>query len=155
MARVNLHQTILTAILLSVCSCGTFMGTHNKGWAVYRGVRHDASKISKLGFSCGREWGCLPLLGSTLYTIDVPLSFVADTATLPITIPVSLLRPDLAGQFDLVDSDQALVYQNIIFQEQDGEYTGKDKSNHRELTLRKMASKYQGVFYYEKKRQKI
>ena len=84
----------LTAVV-GMVGCGTYMNLEDrptgyfrpKGCAmkrVYGGTRIDAEWGSRY-FAWNDDW----LFGAMILTIDLPLSFVADTVTLPWTIPMA------------------------------------------------------------------
>jgi hypothetical protein len=89
----------ITFVALSVFSqmgCGTILNFMPKGenqireeigqMRIYGGVVIDAHALSEA------EWVWRKLLTLLFLTVEFPLSLAADTATLPITIPVTLSR---------------------------------------------------------------
>jgi uncharacterized protein YceK len=89
---------VVMALSLVLCGCGTITTFVDAEPAVYGGVRKDISWMTEggPGSSSGPLFqlkegddprGVLILLG--LLAMEPAMSFVADTLTLPITIPVS------------------------------------------------------------------
>ena len=87
---------VIATLFVSLTGCGTVMNLMPKSHAlpkgsgekaVYGGVVFDVATVSEA------EWPWEKLLGILmLLMIDLPLSLGMDTATLPITIPVTLIR---------------------------------------------------------------
>jgi hypothetical protein len=67
---------------------------------IYGGVARDFTAAGRLlehtpSTSSGPFFrACDVALAGSFYTFDVPFSFIADTLTLPVTIPDSLMRQD-------------------------------------------------------------
>ncbi len=87
---------ILAMVVLSQIGCGTimnFMPKVERGqreelgmMRIYGGVRIDAQTLSDA------SWPWQKILTFLFLTVEFPLSLVLDTATLPVTIPVTLSR---------------------------------------------------------------
>lgn len=81
--------------------CGTIInlafGTEQPGahlllkTEIYGGVQVDAGAVHK-GSQWEEDW--LTNILGIMFIFDFPLSFIADTITLPITIPIVLFRED-------------------------------------------------------------
>lgn len=96
MGREAFKAVVIMALVISLAGCGTVLnlmpeshalpkGSGEKG--IYGGVVFDVDTVS------AAEWPWEKLVGIfMLLFIDLPLSVVLDTATLPITIPVTLSR---------------------------------------------------------------
>lgn len=116
----------VVAVLLSM-GCGTVMNVSSPGSPafivgqkkVYGGVRNDAAfgvmALKGVSSNSGDVGGMAASIGlALLATADLPLSAVADTVTLPITIPASLKddsskQPPLPSvQPDLGNADKPL-----------------------------------------------
>jgi uncharacterized protein YceK len=94
-------KTALAASLALLSGCGTIMNFSDKGnGSIYGGVVRDFSETGRLlehtpSSSSGPFLrACDVALAGSFYTFDVPFSFVADTLTLPVTIPAALSRRD-------------------------------------------------------------
>ncbi len=87
---------IVVVAAISQTGCGTVFNflpkdaqsTHEEmgRMRVYGGVRMDGQALSEA------PWVWRKLLGLLILTVEFPLSLVMDTATLPVTIPVTLSR---------------------------------------------------------------
>ena len=87
---------IVAMAVISQMGCGTVFNFWPKDehsvheeigqMRVYGGVRLDAQALSEARWPWGK------LLGILILTVEFPLSLVLDTATLPVTIPVTLSR---------------------------------------------------------------
>jgi uncharacterized protein YceK len=97
-----MRSTLLVAVALTTlagcASVGNFAG--EEGCRVYGGTRTDASLISDCW---GGESeiaksqaiaGPVRLAGGCCGLVDLPFSMIADTVTLPITVPLALGRHD-------------------------------------------------------------
>jgi uncharacterized protein YceK len=73
---------VLCALLL--CGCGTIDTFIERDAAPFGGVARDAN----LGGRCARS-NDLRMMAVPLFVLDLPLSFVADVATLPVAAFVS------------------------------------------------------------------
>jgi uncharacterized protein YceK len=112
----RLFVVLLAALPLSMVGCGTALNfMHGKGNTsapreVYGGVRTDALLVSQFvgeAFHPDRLVGETPVDKATaalaggavnlgfagLALVDLPFSAVADTATLPLTVPAAINRP--------------------------------------------------------------
>ncbi|HYT92246.1 MAG TPA: YceK/YidQ family lipoprotein [Gemmataceae bacterium] len=86
----------------ALCGCGTLMNTSSEppGMArpsngpthqIYGGVRHDATLGSTLLLEGGKKPPVL-FLGAYLLAVDMPLSLVGDTLTLPWMVAATVKR---------------------------------------------------------------
>lgn len=102
MARTARAAT-LGMVALVLCSCGTFGNLsigRRQGWKnalIYGGVRRDVQSAADFvdhSWTWGEKLDVFQDVGTVvgvgLVGIDVPLSAVADTLTLPITIPAAI-----------------------------------------------------------------
>ncbi|HVE41519.1 MAG TPA: YceK/YidQ family lipoprotein [Planctomycetota bacterium] len=91
-----LGLTIAALALLCQAGCGTVFNFWPKDehsvhedmgkMRVYGGVRLDGQALGEARWPWGK------VLAILILTVEFPLSLVMDTATLPVTIPVSLSR---------------------------------------------------------------
>jgi len=96
MKRASLAAAL---VILIPCGCGTIANFGEKGWAnarIYGGVQRDLksaedwlayrpiSKESELQHDVGT------VVGTGLIGLDMPLSAIGDTLTLPITVPAAI-----------------------------------------------------------------
>ena len=102
MSRASRKTALLAAVLL-LCGCGTVANLSlgaRQGWKnayVYGGVRRDIKSESDWidhSWTWGKNLDVIQDIGSVvgvaLVGIDIPLSAIGDTLTLPITVPVAL-----------------------------------------------------------------
>jgi uncharacterized protein YceK len=95
MNRRRLAVLLLTAIVAAVAGCGTVLNLDEEQ-GVYGGVRTDAAMTGLMAHALTDE--CHKLGRRMTFAIglaafaDIPLSAIADTLTLPITIPATLTR---------------------------------------------------------------
>ena len=92
----TLGITIVATALLSQVGCGTVFNFWPKDehsaheeigqMRVYGGIRMDGQALGEAKWPWGK------LLGVIILAVEFPLSLVMDTATLPVTIPVSLSK---------------------------------------------------------------
>ncbi|HEY7328377.1 MAG TPA: YceK/YidQ family lipoprotein [Gemmataceae bacterium] len=108
----------LTAVLAAVlCGCGTFVNCFNVNGAanraIYGGVRQDAENgtrhITEAFSGPAPSFTATPkppnpagdlasksfcaVCGVGMLAVDLPVSAVADTLTLPVTVPATLMKP--------------------------------------------------------------
>ena len=139
------------ACILFFQFCGTVAGTLKDGLGVYRGTRVDVNLIKQLGFGCGREWGCLPLIISTGALIDTPFSVVGDTVMLPLTGPMSLAYGDFYGLHDIYDENNNAIYQEVSFSQDMKLFKGYTKEKKLVLSLKRIDGRtYKGSFIDKK-----
>jgi uncharacterized protein YceK len=91
-----LGLTIVAMALISQAGCGTVFNFVPKDehsaheeigqMRVYGGVRLDGQALGEARWPWGK------ILGVLILAVEFPLSLVMDTATLPVTIPVSLSK---------------------------------------------------------------
>ena len=107
MARASRAAALWIAALL-LCGCGTVANLSTgarQGWQyvyVYGGVRRDIRSADQWidhSWTSGKDLDVMSDIGTVvgvgLVGIDVPLSAIGDTLTLPITIPLALMNsPD-------------------------------------------------------------
>ncbi|MFQ5731553.1 MAG: YceK/YidQ family lipoprotein [Planctomycetaceae bacterium] len=94
---MRMRAMIVAAVSVCVCGCGTSMNLSTSTGdlgpkVIYGGVRIDAEnawKSPQFWKAIGPFWASVCFIG---YTIDLPLSAVADTLTLPITVPATIDR---------------------------------------------------------------
>jgi uncharacterized protein YceK len=86
---------------LALAGCGTVRNLSDLSRAdIYGGVVRDFTETGRLlehtpSSSSGPFLrACDVVLAGSFYTLDVPFSLLADTLTLPITIPASLTKQD-------------------------------------------------------------
>jgi uncharacterized protein YceK len=94
--RRSLGIAFLGIVVISQAGCGTalnFWSSDGHGYredygqmGIYGGVVIDAQALSEAPWPWEKLWALLVL------TVEFPLSLVMDTATLPVTIPVTLSR---------------------------------------------------------------
>jgi uncharacterized protein YceK len=84
----------IASSLLLLCAlgagCSTTVATVEDGPSIYAGVRHAHR---------GVEWASDPAEG-ILWLCDIPLSAVADTVMLPVTIPAALVKRDAPAKHE-------------------------------------------------------
>lgn len=107
---MRVRLTLLISVL-SLCGCGTILnfkdgvgspgvvGAVRQPTQPYGGVKNDLDGIMTFEFV---------LLWPTIYTMDIPLSAVADTLTLPVTIPMAIAR-DSQHQADVASITAATL----------------------------------------------
>jgi len=86
-------------LLCGLSGCGTIlnftMGVSERGQParteIYGGLQIDAQAVGK-AFEGYQPWWFNVF--AFLFVFDVPLSLVADTITLPVTLPIALTRGD-------------------------------------------------------------
>jgi uncharacterized protein YceK len=79
----GIHATrILAALLISMLGCQTTRSWNDGCAGVYSGVRYFASQQSSL-----------PWDGKVFFTLDLPLTAVADTVLLPASVWVDRVEP--------------------------------------------------------------
>jgi uncharacterized protein YceK len=104
---VSRLMVVTFAPLLAGCATGlnTLYYTPAEGGnQVYGGVKLDALLIKASVAGHSEQFHDTPLARAwvaTLATVDLPLSAVADTLTLPITVPATLLRDDPVPNYSL------------------------------------------------------
>lgn len=86
----------MIAAILMVSGCGTAANTlwftpFEGGMRPYGGVRADAVQVKQYCEDKGTSPGTTSAGQAALFAADIPLSLVADTLTLPITIPAWLI----------------------------------------------------------------
>jgi uncharacterized protein YceK len=104
MARASRAAALWIAVLF-LCGCGTIANLETgarQGWknvAIYGGVRRDVQSAGKWidhSWTSGDNLDVFQDIGSVvgvvLVGIDVPLSAIGDTLTLPVTVPIYLLN---------------------------------------------------------------
>ena len=102
MAKAS-RAAVLWIAALFLCGCGTIANLETgarQGWtnaAIYGGVRRDIQSGEKWidhSWTWGEKLDIFQDVGSAvgvvLVAIDVPLSAVGDTLTLPVTVPIAL-----------------------------------------------------------------
>jgi uncharacterized protein YceK len=102
MAKASRAAALGVAVLL-LCGCGTIANLETgarQGWknaAIYGGVRRDVQSAGKWidhSWTWGDNLDVIQDIGSVvgvgLVGIDIPLSAVGDTLTLPVTVPIAL-----------------------------------------------------------------
>jgi uncharacterized protein YceK len=104
MAKASRAAALWIAVLF-LCGCGTIANLETgarQGWksaAIYGGVRRDIQSADKWidhSWTSGDNLDIIQDVGSVvgvvLVGIDVPLSAIGDTLTLPVTVPIYLLN---------------------------------------------------------------
>jgi uncharacterized protein YceK len=102
MVRASRAAALGTAVLF-LCGCGTVANLEmgwRQGWqntVIYGGVRRDVQSAGKWidhSWTWGENLDVLQDIGTVvgvgLVGIDIPLSAVGDTLTLPVTVPIAL-----------------------------------------------------------------
>lgn len=102
MAKASRAAALGIAVLL-LCGCGTIANLSTgarQGWknaGIYGGVRRDVDSAGKWidhSWTWGKNLDVISDIGTVvgvgLVGIDVPLSAVGDTITLPVTVPIAL-----------------------------------------------------------------
>jgi uncharacterized protein YceK len=102
MAKASRTAALGTAVLL-LCGCGTIANLETgarQGWkntVIYGGVRRDVQSAGKWidhSWTWGDNLDVIQDIGTVvgvgLVGIDIPLSAVGDTLTLPVTVPIAL-----------------------------------------------------------------
>jgi|SRR5579871_6090535 len=104
MAKASRAAALCSAVLF-LCGCGTIANLETgarQGWkntAIYGGVRRDVQSAEKW-IDHSWTWGDKldivqdigTVVGVALVGIDIPLSAIGDTLTLPATIPIYYLN---------------------------------------------------------------
>ncbi len=103
MAKASRAAALCVAVLF-LCGCGTIANLETgarQGWKnalVYGGVRRDVQSAGNWidhSWTSGENLDIVQDVGTVvgvgLVGIDVPLSAVGDTLTLPITVPIALM----------------------------------------------------------------
>lgn len=109
MSRASRKMALCIAVLL-LCGCGTVANLSigaRQGWKnayIYGGVRRDIKSESDWidhSWTSGKNLDVIQDIGSVvgvaLVGIDIPLSAIGDTLTLPITIPVAIWSNSVNG----------------------------------------------------------
>jgi uncharacterized protein YceK len=104
MAKASRAATLGAAFLL-LCGCGTIANLETgarQGWknaVVYGGVRRDVQSADKWidhSWTWGENLDVIQdigtVVGVALVGIDIPLSAIGDTLTLPVTVPFALMN---------------------------------------------------------------
>lgn len=109
MSRASRKTALCIAVLL-LCGCGTVANLSigaRQGWKnayVYGGVRRDIKSEADWidhSWTSGKNLDVIQDIGSVvgvvLVGIDIPLSAIGDTLTLPVTVPVALWNNSVNG----------------------------------------------------------
>src|SRR5579875_2703047 len=102
MVRASRAAALGTAVLF-LCGCGTVANLEmgwRQGWqntVIYGGVRRDVQSAGKWidhSWTWGKDLDIIQDIGTVvgvgLVGIDIPLSAVGDTLTLPVTVPIAI-----------------------------------------------------------------
>lgn len=109
MARASRAAALLIAVLF-LCGCGTIANLQTggrQGWKnaiIYGGVRRDVESAGKWidhSWTSGENLDIFQDIGTVvgvgLVGIDIPLSAIGDTLTLPVTVPIALWNNSANG----------------------------------------------------------
>jgi uncharacterized protein YceK len=103
MLRHSARCCVITTLAPLLTGCGTLMNLRSMETAralpdstvpraaVYGGVKLDAA-AGRRSFDAAPNRPAQALVGAYVWGIDLPISVVADTLTLPVTVPASIRR---------------------------------------------------------------
>ncbi len=102
MARASRSAVLCSAVLL-LCGCGTVSNLSTgarQGWryaSIYGGVRRDIQSERDWiahSWTSGKDLDVIQdigtVVGAVIVGVDVPISAIGDTLTLPLTVPVAI-----------------------------------------------------------------